>query len=63
MKTILSMLLAFTTLISASSALSLPNSSDVLFGQLQADYYCAESEADKKKKKAEGETEEEPDCD
>ena len=62
MKTFLSMLLAFTTLISASNAFALNNFSDALFVQEQS-RYCAESDKKDKKKTKEGEGEEEPDCD
>lgn len=64
MKTFVSLLLAFTTLISASNALALNNLSDALFIQDQS-RYCAESDDKDKKKTTEGEgdEEEEPDCD
>ena len=63
MKIILSMFLAFATLIGATNALALNQSSDALFDQIQS-HYCAESDSDKnKKKKAESGEEEEPDCD
>ncbi|MCP4432763.1 MAG: hypothetical protein GY806_17465 [Gammaproteobacteria bacterium] len=63
----MSMLLAFTTLVSASNVLAYNNLSDSLLDQTQA-WFCAESDSDliKKKKKLEGEEEEEeeePDCD